>query len=38
MIWWESDEEQVHEPTIMCVIHVCQVQAVHEKDPLNSSQ
>jgi hypothetical protein len=38
MIWWESDEEQVHEPTNLCVFRMCQVQVVHEKDNLNSSQ
>jgi hypothetical protein len=36
MIWWKSDEEHVHEPTTLCIFRVCQVQAVHEKDPLNS--
>ena len=38
MIWWRSDEEHVHEPTTLCVLHMCQVQVVHEKGPLNRSQ
>jgi hypothetical protein len=27
MIWWKLDEEQVHEPTTMCVFRMFQVQA-----------
>jgi hypothetical protein len=38
MIWRKSDEEHVHEPMTLCVFRVCQVQEVHEKDPLNSNQ
>jgi hypothetical protein len=36
IIWWRLDEEHVHEPMTLCIFHVCQMQAVHEKDPLNS--
>jgi hypothetical protein len=35
MIWWKSDEEQVHKPMTLYVFHMCQVQEVHKKDPLN---
>jgi hypothetical protein len=38
MIWRKLDEEHVHEPTNLCVFRVCQVQEVHEKDPLNSNK
>jgi hypothetical protein len=38
MIWRKSDEEHVHEPMTLCIFRVCQMQAVHEKDPLNNNQ
>jgi hypothetical protein len=38
MIWWISDEEHVHELTTMCIFHLCQMQVVHEKDPLNNNR
>jgi hypothetical protein len=38
MIWWKLDEEHVHEPMNLSIFRVHQVQSIHEKDPLNSSQ
>jgi hypothetical protein len=32
------DEEHVHESMTPCVFHMHQMQAVHEKDPLNNNQ
>jgi hypothetical protein len=38
MIWRKLDEEHVHEPMTLCIFCMCQVQVVHEKDPLNNIQ
>jgi hypothetical protein len=38
MIWRNLDEEHVHEPTTLCIFCMHQMEAVHEKDPLNRSQ
>jgi hypothetical protein len=38
MIWWRSDEEHFHERTTLRIFRMCQMKAVHEKDPLNNNQ